>query len=805
MMIAEHRIQDERAGSAAGSHLQPSLALPSHVTHVGSGLDAPAAPSLEFTLLVAGSRGGKTSFLRLLLDTFNVSHSATQDQLTSVAKFVQGCSGRTSHIRSASIDVVLDLDGNGPLRTLTLHLVDTPSLDFRDEQPAERLVADTLRYVESRFAESIEDDRNPSTTDRYVHLCLYFLDPDQIVPSQIPAPLAPPRARANSFSQPDHDPLILELPVANNPLLTRPTLPSADINTIRRLSTRVNVLPVVSRADILSNDRLAAVKMAIRRDLAAAGIGFGIFDDAYHSHPGNISPSNGELTNGYVNGTSSATSSPPSSPVTSSLRLPYALISPDIYSHSDGVPRIPMSRQQLVHQYTPSYHSPPKLVRGKYIRSYRWGSLDVLDPCHCDFLHLRNAIFHHMETLQTYTRDYLFDKFKLEYLQTSRPSLSRHLVQNQGISRTSGAISSRPILAIDTAGPHNSISRHHSLSVSRDASASAARDMRPTLPRPLPDISVSASTKGLTKAKQRTKKITVACNFCRSRKLKCDGGRPACSQCVKRSNSCDYMPQSKRRGGMRTSRDRDSGSDSADEPSPDALDTPVSEVPSLSISRRTSNAGSMTPLPSLGVSTDASTSSVRSKGSMSESRSYWADNELPHIATLSLPERSPATPVPMSAPPLPPIRPASEHQAAQRKRAATTPGKSGRQPSTSGPKVVACNFCRARKTKCDGAHPACSSCVRRNLLCNYVNDRNGGDPLRKAPKRASNARPSPPSPPSSRMVPTPLSAKEENDYALYVEGGGEYDVKRMMEHPDINRPSKKMRIEGSSIAVDAIP
>ncbi len=248
------------------------------------------------------------------------------------------------------------------------------------------------------------------------------------------------------------------------------------------------------------------------------------------------------------------------------------------------------------------------------------------------------------------------------------------------------------------------------------------------LTRPLPDISVSASTKGLTstsngsyfatsltdsrsEAKQRTKKITVACNFCRceaafspslasltkiltARKLKCDGGRPACSQCVKRSNSCDYMPQSKRRGGLRTSRDRDSGSDSADEPSPDALDTPVSEVPSLSLSRRTSNAGSMTPLPSIGVSTDASTSSIRSKGSMSESRSYWADNELPRIATLSLPEHSPSTPVPMSAPPLPPIRPASEHQAAQRKRAATAPGKSGRQPSTSGPKVVACNFCR---------------------------------------------------------------------------------------------------------------
>ena len=37
-------------------------------------------------------------------------------------------------------------------------------------------------------------------------------------------------------------------------------------------------------------------------------------------------------------------------------------------------------------------------------------------------------------------------------------------------------------------------------------------------------------------------------NLILARKLKCDGGRPACSQCVKRSNNCDYMTSSKRRG-----------------------------------------------------------------------------------------------------------------------------------------------------------------------------------------------------------------------------------------------------------------
>jgi hypothetical protein len=76
-----------------------------------------------------------------------------------------------------------------------------------------------------------------------------------------------------------------------------------------------------------------------------------------------------------------------------------------------------------------------------------------------------------------------------------------------------------------------------------------------------------------------------------------------------------------------------------------------------------------------------------------DNRSLFRDNELPHIATLSLPGTEPSQPASMQGLPLPPIRPASEQQAAQRKRASTVPGRS-RATSNTGPKVVACNFCR---------------------------------------------------------------------------------------------------------------
>jgi hypothetical protein len=240
-----------------------------------------------------------------------------------------------------------------------------------------------------------------SSSCRFPDRCIYFLDPDVIIPPAIrpPAPLLP-RTHGNSVSQPDAEPVILEPPVTTNPLLRRPVLPQAEINVIRTLSSRVNVLPVIARADTLTNDRLAAIKLAVRRDLAEAGIGFGIFDlDTHTSSNGDNKTFNG-LSNGSA---SSPSSSSPTSPVTPSfLRLPYALIAPDCYSHSDGINRPAPSRHELVLQYTPGHPSAPnslsnKLIRGKFTRNYRWGFLDVLDSNHSDFLPLRQAVFHHMQ------------------------------------------------------------------------------------------------------------------------------------------------------------------------------------------------------------------------------------------------------------------------------------------------------------------------------------------------------------------------------------------------------------------------
>ncbi|KAI0770253.1 hypothetical protein C8Q74DRAFT_1202398 [Fomes fomentarius] len=706
----------------------------------------PAEDPSGYTLMVAGRRTGKTSFLRLLLDTCNLSSTVTRDQLANVAKFVQGCSGHTAHIRTVSIDIDLAPEDTDEELPLCLTLIDTPSLDLHDEPKAQGTVQDILRHVEGRLGECFEDERRAQSGDHLVHLCIYFLDPDYIVPpAPVSAPPPVPRARTNSLSTHEHEPVILEPPVSNNPLLCRPILPPSDISAIRRLSARVNVLPVVARADTLTTDRLTAVKMAIRRDLAEAGIGFGIFDldiPLYAQLESKVVKDKSQ--NGYMKQLNGSSNSPPSTPITPTLlRLPFSLISPDIYSHSDGVTRTSLSRHELVHQYTPSHHitpksqSTPKTITGKFVRNYRWGSLDVMDASHCEFLHLRGAVFHHMETLQKYTREYLFEKFRAE-VQPALPIAVRSSQQPTAVTRLPPLRGSRPILAIDTAPPHANGSGNGNghLSMPRSGivngeslsgqvmSAAALQDLSPK---------TAASSRS---QRQRAKKITVACNFCRSRKLKCDGGRPACGQCFKRSNPCDYTTSNKRRnsGKQRKQYGSESEDDSIEDGTAD-FDHP-SHSPELSSaphSRRSSNVSMLLTdtLPPLSAAVEAQSRDLGSSvlPPISHSAGYGAppeslrpslNTELPPIATLSTPSRPQE-----DGPSLLVIKQQADDTVSRRRTSSAasgstsaTSGRSGR----SGSKIVACNFCRARKTRCDGAHPTCSSCSRRSLRCNYVND-----------------------------------------------------------------------------------
>lgn len=111
----------------------------------------------------------------------------------------------------------------------------------------------------------------------------------------------------------------------------------------------------------------------------------------------------------------------------------------------------------------------------------------------------------------------------------------------------------------------------------------------------------------------------------------------------------------------------------------------------------------------------------------------------------------------------------------------------------------------ARKTKCDGGHPTCSSCLRRSLTCNYVNDPNApGGPRRKSSTATSE--PASVSAVSSGPVSAGPSSASASASGYNMQDDERVERERERENQP---PSKRIRVEGgstaSTIAVLGIP
>lgn len=258
----------------------------------------------------------------------------------------------------------------------------------------------------------------------------------------------------------------------------------AEIRVLNRLSARCNVLPVIARADSLTDDRLEAVKEAIRKGLDNAGLDFGVFGPQTKKRPEEETPKRRTRFSTATGGTGNADDSSElngtgeesesdeerkSRPVIklraprhralsrsrsrrdlsqaadddrrpmtpdvgdresiANVRfsaqivaqvdfgnvMPFALIAPEMgqrkHRHkitdseilstapsspmqqsedghaSSEIPETPMSTARLAY-----LNGPPDDLRGVFTRKFRWGTVDVLNPDHCDFAALRTAV-----------------------------------------------------------------------------------------------------------------------------------------------------------------------------------------------------------------------------------------------------------------------------------------------------------------------------------------------------------------------------------------------------------------------------
>ena len=83
-------------------------------------------------------------------------------------------------------------------------------------------------------------------------------------------------------------------------------------------------------------------------------------------------------------------------PVSPDSRLlsmtPSSAEQPSEDGHAPSIDTVPRTPASVHSTRVPYLQGPPDDLKGVFVRKYRWGTVDVLDPNHCDFAALRTAV-----------------------------------------------------------------------------------------------------------------------------------------------------------------------------------------------------------------------------------------------------------------------------------------------------------------------------------------------------------------------------------------------------------------------------
>ncbi|KAF8629217.1 hypothetical protein AX17_005801 [Amanita inopinata Kibby_2008] len=278
---------------------------------------------VQFTVMVVGASGtGRTTFVNTLCEAAILGHKVCDN--SENAHLEEG-------IRIKPVTVELEEDG---LR-ISLTIVDTPG--FGDNINNQNAFQEIMNYLERQYddilAEQSRIRRNPKFVDNRVHALLYFIPP------------------------------------------TGHALREMDIELMRRLSPRVNVIPVIGKADSLTPNELKAFKNRIVEDIEHYKIL--IYDFPYDTEEDDEETVQENLE----------------------LRtlLPFAVIGSEEEIEMNG-----------------------KTIRG---RVYPWGVAEVDNPEHSDFVRLKSAVLgSHLGDLKSLTEDVLYETYRTEKLSRTAPS-----------------------------------------------------------------------------------------------------------------------------------------------------------------------------------------------------------------------------------------------------------------------------------------------------------------------------------------------------------------------------------------------
>lgn len=305
---------------------------------------------VQFTMMVCGASGtGRTSFVNTLCGQQVLAHESTpkvsdyhsarrSSEASSIANEYSSLEAPVfdpakQHVEPGIniIPVNVDIDeGDGTRISLTV--VDTPG--FGDNIDNEFCFNEIVGYLECQYDEILAEEsrirRNPRFKDNRVHVLLYFIEP------------------------------------------TGHGLRELDTELMKRLSKRVNIIPVIGRADSMTPTELAATKKMTMEDIEH-------FNIPVYNFPYDVEEDDRETIE--------------ENSLLKSM-LPFAIVTSSDVVEING-----------------------RKVRG---RQYPWGVVDIENPQHSDFGSLRSAILgSHMADLKDLTHDFLYETYRTEKLSKS--------------------------------------------------------------------------------------------------------------------------------------------------------------------------------------------------------------------------------------------------------------------------------------------------------------------------------------------------------------------------------------------------
>ncbi|KAG9256464.1 cell division control protein 3 [Emericellopsis atlantica] len=270
----------------------------------------------NFNVMVVGESGlGKSTLVNTL---FNTSLYPPKERKGPSLDIIP----KTVTIQSISADIE-----EAGVR-LRLTVVDTPGFgDFVNNDESWRPIVDNIEQRFDAYLDAENKVNRMNIIDNRIHACVFFIQP------------------------------------------TGHSLKPLDIEVMRRLHTKVNLIPVIAKSDTLTDEEIASFKARILSDIKYHGIQ--IFEGPrYELDDEETIAENNEIMS----------------------KVPFAVVG------ATNELQTPDGRK----------------IRG---REYPWGIIEVDNEEHCDFVKLRQMLIRtHMEELKEHTNNLLYENYRTDKL-----------------------------------------------------------------------------------------------------------------------------------------------------------------------------------------------------------------------------------------------------------------------------------------------------------------------------------------------------------------------------------------------------